>query len=262
MRYLGLELLESLQRRGKKTFSTDEAVSSLRLSQKSVLGILGRLRRSKRIVTLTNGLYAILHPTEQKHGPRPWDIIDALMRYQGLTYYVGLLSAADYWGAAHHKPQVLQVIVSENRRLRRLEALKIELHLQRAFPKRGITERIVDTGPVPVSSPELTALDLLTYPHACGGFDNVCLVVGELVGQIDYKKILAMAKNYSVVASAQRLGFFLERLGATRELTQGLREWIKKRKPSRVLLHPASARKGRIHPDWNVDENVEVDLEP
>jgi hypothetical protein len=31
----------------------------------------------------------------------------------GLTYYAGLLSAAQYHGAAHHRPQEFQIVVAK-----------------------------------------------------------------------------------------------------------------------------------------------------
>ena len=37
------------------------------------------------------------------------------MDHLGLAYYAGLLTAAEYHGAAHQRPQVFQVVVEENR---------------------------------------------------------------------------------------------------------------------------------------------------
>lgn len=262
MKNLGLEMTDWFQGRGRQVFTVQEAMTHLRLPRKSILEILFRLRRSEHIVTLTDGLYAILHPSERKHGIRPLHVIDAFMRYCQLPYYVGLLSAADFWGAAHHKPQVLQVIVSGHRGLRRLKNLRIEIHVQKCFLEQGVVEKIIETGPVSVSSAELTALDVLTYSSVCGGFDNVCLVLNDIQPQLNTKKLIALGKVYPVMASFQRLGFLLERFGAKEELLQALRDRVMKRNPSPVLLLASALRSGKLHPEWKVIENVKLESEP
>lgn len=262
MKNIGLELIDWLQSKGRQVFAVQEAVVYLKLSRKSVLEILARLRLSGRVLTLTNGLYVIVHPSERRHGIRPLHVIAALMRYCQLPYYVGLLSAADFWGAAHHKPQLLQVIISEQRRLRRLKNLRIEIHVQKYFLQNGIVEKMVETGPVAISSAELTALDMLTYESSCGGFDNVGLVVNDLQHQLDAKKLIALGKGYPVLSSFQRLGFLLECFGAKDELLRPLCAWVKKQGPSPVLLLASARRGGKLHPDWKVFENIKVVLEP
>ncbi len=44
----------------------------------------------------------------------------------------------------------------------------------------GLEERKTDTGTMKVSSSSLTALDLLRYPQASGGIDNVATVLNDL----------------------------------------------------------------------------------
>ena len=262
MKNRGLEFTEWLQSKGRQTFTLEEAIDQLKVSRKTMLEILSRLGRSGRILTITRGLYALIHPSERVHGIRPLHIINAFMRYTQLPYYVGLLSAADFWGAAHHKPQVLQVIVAEQRLLRRLGNLRIELHTQKDFPKKGIVEKTIESGYFSISSIELTALDLLTYQSACGGIDNVCLIINDLKSELDVKKIMVLGKEYDVFSSIQRLGFLLESFSEKLEFLEELKEWVIKRKPSPILLVPTTPRSGKLHPDWKVVGNVKVELEP
>ena len=44
----------------------------------------------------------------------------------------------------------------------------------------GIEDRMTDTGTMKFSSAALTALDLLRYPQASGGMDNVATVLSDL----------------------------------------------------------------------------------
>ena len=262
MKNNGLELIDWFQSTGKSVFTVPEAEAHLKLPRKSILEILARLRHAGRLLTLTNGLYVIVHPSERKHGIRPLHVIDALMRYCQLPYYIGLLSAADFWGTAHHKPQLLQVIVSEQRKLRRLKDLRIQLHVQKHFLQSGIVQKTVDTGPISISSPELTALDVLTYESSCGGFDNVSLILNDLQTQLEAKKLIALGEEYPNLSSFQRLGFLLESFNAKQELLTPLRNWIKKQNPSPILLLASAPREGKLHPDWKVFENIKVELEP
>ena len=76
----------------------------------------------------------------------------------------------------------------------------------------GIEDRKTDTGKMKISSPALTALDLLRYPQAAGGIDNVVTVLADLAEKISPAQlaVLSDAAERSVV---QRLGHLLDRLG-------------------------------------------------
>ena len=73
-------------------------------------------------------------------------------------------------------------------------------------------EHKTDTGHMKVSSPELTALDLLRYAPALGGLDNVVTVLGDLAYGLDAEQLAALSGTVerSVV---RRLGYLLESLG-------------------------------------------------
>src|SRR5690606_26981005 len=76
----------------------------------------------------------------------------------------------------------------------------------------GIEERKTDTGTMKLSGPALTALDLLRYPRAAGGLDNIATVLTDLGEKIDGEQLAALsaAAERPVV---QRLGYLLDRLG-------------------------------------------------
>ena len=76
----------------------------------------------------------------------------------------------------------------------------------------GIEDRKTDTGTMKVSSAALTALDLLRYPQASGGMDNIATVLSDLGRKIDREQLAAL----SVVVErpvVQRLGYLLDHLG-------------------------------------------------
>jgi hypothetical protein len=76
----------------------------------------------------------------------------------------------------------------------------------------GVVERKTDTGTMKLSSPELTALDLVRYIHVAGGVDAVATVLNDLGVKINGEKLFAIAAHFDR-ACVQRLGYLLDRLG-------------------------------------------------
>ena len=73
-----------------------------------------------------------------------------------------------------------------------------------------------------VSSAALTALDLLRYPQASGGMDNIATVLSDLVRKIDREQLAALSMVMERPV-AQRLGYLLDHLGHD-ELTGPMQE--------------------------------------
>lgn len=155
--------------------------------------------------------YVIVPPQFRSWGapPPPW-YIDNLMRHEGRPYYVDLLKAAELHGASHQAVMEFQVVT--DKRLPKIRAGRSAI----AFYYRkemddvavGLVDHKTDTGNMKVSSPELTALDLLRYPHASGGVDHIATVLADLGERLDGRKLarLSAAFERSVV---QRLGYLL-----------------------------------------------------
>ena len=83
------------------------------------------------------------------------------------------------------------------------------------FIARGDLERMPVTtlntprGYVRCATPEVTALELVGYPHHAGGLNNVATVLAELAEEMDEHKLLDAAE-FSPVGWSQRLGYMLE----------------------------------------------------
>jgi hypothetical protein len=62
------------------------------------------------------GFHVIVPPEYRRLGCLPADqFIPELMKHLEQPYYVALLSAARYHGAAHQKPRIFSVLVAKNR---------------------------------------------------------------------------------------------------------------------------------------------------
>jgi hypothetical protein len=93
--------------------------------------------------------------------------------------------------------------------------------------KKEISEKYISvinsrTASVRIATPELTAIDLMTYMKRVGGISTASTVLAELVESIDFSKIEADF-FYGVTASAvQRLGFLLEEVLNESAVAEGL----------------------------------------
>lgn len=205
--------LSRLLSAGRVVFTREEAQQALGTSSGAFLDAAERQQRKHHLVSPRQGFYVIVPPQYLAWGgPPPAWYIDDLMQHEGCPYYVGLLKAAELHGATHQAVMEFQVIT--NKRLPQLHVGRSSITFYYRKDLRpitaGILDRKTDTGRMKVSSPELTALDLLRYPHAGGGLDNIATVVADLAEQLDAGKLARLAAAYER-SVAQRLGYLLDR---------------------------------------------------
>ena len=164
---------------GRVVFTSAEAEEALGISRGAFHDAAERLQRRKHLLSPRQGFYVIVPPQFASwEAPPPNWYIDALMRYEGQVYYVGLLKAAELHGATHQAVMEFQVVTAK-----RLPKIRAGSNLVAFYYRKdmasildGIEERKTDTGSMKISTPDLTALDLLRYPQATGGIDNVATV--------------------------------------------------------------------------------------
>jgi predicted transcriptional regulator of viral defense system len=207
--------MASLLATGRVVFTGGEAAQALGVGRGAFLDAAERLQRRHHLLNLRQDFYVVVPPQFASWGapPPPW-YIDALMRHIGEPYYVGLLKAAELHGATHQAVMEFQVVTGK--RLSKIRAgrnlIAFYYRKDMAAAADGIEDRKTDTGIMRVSGAALTALDLLRYPRAAGGLDNVATVLADLAEKIDGNQLGAL----SAVAErpiVQRLGYLLDRLG-------------------------------------------------
>jgi predicted transcriptional regulator of viral defense system len=179
-----------------------------------------------------------------------------LMRHEGRPYYVGLLKAAELHGATHQAVMEFQVIT--NRQLPKIRAGRswITFHFRKDISgaSAGIVERKTDTGSMKISSPELTALDLLRYMPVVGGIDAVATILAELGESLDSAKLADLAPSFER-APVQRLGYLLDHLGHGDKSAVLHDVLFKKRTPPWTSLEPE--KRGIEHKDATPAERSE-----
>ena len=207
--------MTDLLSRGRIVFSREEAQEALGVGRKAFLDAAERQQHRKRLLRPRQGFYTIVPPEYLmfETPPLTW-YIDGLMRHEGRPYYVALLKAAQFHGAAHQAAMEFQVIT--DRRLPRIRvgraAIGFYYRKDMNSISKGIAKRKTPTGFMKISSVELTVLDLLRYRNGSGGLDNIATILSELGEIIDPHKLAQISSAFerSVV---QRLGYLLDWLG-------------------------------------------------
>lgn len=212
---------------GQAVFSREGALKTLQVGQGAFLDAAGRLQKQGRLISPRHGFYIVVPPQYQSWGaPPPSWYIDDLMRHEGCPYYVGLLKAAELHGATHQAVMEFQVIT--DKRLPRIAAgrstLSFYYRKDMSVLATGIIDHKTDTGRMKISSVELTVFDLLRYPQATGGMDNIATVISDLGEKIDAEKLAVIAPAFerNIV---QRAGYLLDHVGHAGK-TEKLSEYL------------------------------------
>ncbi len=159
----------------------------------------------------------VIVPLEHRSAgaPPPSWYTDDLLRHADVEGYVGLLSAAALHGASHHAPQVWQVVVDRQLRPITVGRSRWQFVYKSGLAGTPIVRRQTETGHMAVSTPEVTALDLVWYVDAVGGVDAVATVLAELGEALDGDALAKAAARFPRTVS-QRLGWLLDRVGHAR----------------------------------------------
>lgn len=261
-----IEYLDTLQDKGRLTFTKAEATRTLNLSQIAFNRAAERLIAKKQLIHPSRGFFVIVPAEYRSAGAPPisW-FINEFMKFHEQPYYVGVLSAASLHGAAHQAPQEFQVVT--NAPLRPIRAGRARVHfLTKKWIERTPTQPIrTPYGDIPISTPEATAFDLVQYVHRAGHLSNVATVLIELSEKLDSKKLAAAAKACGEITAAQRVGYLLDAF-ATPKLTLNLHNWLEKCRPALTLLRPnwkpPKSMQPRKDDKWHlvVNEDMEPDV--
>lgn len=253
------DFINALSARGQHSFTTSEVGSALGTTPASVKQSLNRLRRQRKVASPMRGFYVIVPPEYQSLQCLPAEqFVPALMDHVQQPYYVGLLSAAQYHGAAHQRPQAFQVMVSQPRRSISCGRVRVDFFVRRNLTDIPVHELNTPRGVIRISSPEATAVDLVGYQKQAGGLDQVATVLSELAESIDPSR-LAIAAHHAPVTWAQRLGFLMELVDEP-EAAAALKPWVREAARDYTMLRanrPESEM--RRDADWKIIVNADVE---
>ena len=254
-------LINSLAAEGRYHFTSADARTALGVSAAAAKLAVNRLAKQGLVASPARGFYVIVPPEYRRLGCLPADqFIPALMERLRLRYYAGLLSAAQYYGAAHHRPQAFQVVLARNRRPLACGAVRVLFIARKRIGDVPVRSFNTPRGTVFVSTVEATAIDLVGYQDHAGGLDLVATVLSELADQIDPQRLVAAAETAPLPWS-QRLGYLLELVGGA-DKAAALKEYVGDKARAATFLLPAGPpRKVRRAADWKLYINAEVEPE-
>jgi predicted transcriptional regulator of viral defense system len=256
------QCLDDIQGRGKFYFTLEDVKKQLQIEQSAVQKQLQPLLKKQKVALIRNGFYAIVPPEYRITGAPPVTYyIDGMMQVLKRPYYIGLLNAAAWYGAAHQQPQKYAVIVPPPvLPAIRKQYASIEFIYKKSWQQKDIVQQKTNAGYVMVSSPELTALDLCYYSRHAGGINQVATVLKELSEEIDANKLVEVAGRYFSRMAVQRVGYLLELLGYEDKVLP-LKEWLRHQKYHAALLESGNKNhKSKITGnDWRVIVNAEIE---
>jgi predicted transcriptional regulator of viral defense system len=253
-------LWEQLLSEGTNTVTIDEVESRTGTTRNAVyLGVKYAMDQ-KRLFSPTRGFYVVVPPEYRSTGVVPaTHFIDPMMSHLGIDYYVGLTTAAGWWGSSHHASQEFQVIVNARLPNRTIGNVRLRFISRAGLDNNAIRQVAGPRTMLNISSPDLTAVDLATDPAHVGGLSNVATILAELA-DLNGPRIGELAKRRTR-ADARRLGWLLSLV--RRDVNpHALMKLADPMHGQPTLLAPSKPRAGKVDHDWNVlvNTNVEPDL--
>jgi len=255
------DYLFNLLAKGHYTFTTKQAQKATATKLESLQTALWRARKKGLIASPIQGFHIIITPPYRKLGCLPAEyFIDDMMHYLDQSYYVGLSSAAALHGASHQKPMRFMVITPSSHTDIICGQIRINFTQRKNVEEIPVQKMQTDFGFYKVSSPEATAMDLVTYSHKSAGLDNVATVLSELVEKIDPLKLKSLTEKMKTTAWIQRLGYLLEVIG-DEELATILESTLQTTRVQKcALLVRAPTTGATLNPRWNIYINTEIEV--
>lgn len=259
--------VDDLLSKGKNAFSLQQVKGSFtQHSEAALKRSLNRLSTKNKIVSVHKGYYVIVsYEFAAKGIVPPLLYIDGLMKFLNRPYYISLLSAAALYGAAHQAPQVFMVNTAfPALRASAKKNSKIKFISVKELPPNLLEQKKTESGYVQVSSPELTALDLVNFAKQVGGLSRAATVINELVEYIKLEKINEELANYAETATLQRLGYIADQILHQQELADAVENICHQQnlKFFRVSLMAKGKRYGfPCNERWKVVENSVIEID-
>ncbi len=261
------DYIDKLQARGKLSFTHEEAMKDLNASYYSIASAIYRLKKKGCVISPARGFYIIIPPKDRQIGSiPPEDILPLLAKHEGFHYYAGLLTAGAFYGAAHQRPTVFQIFVDKKlKKDLKFGRVRIEYFFKEALEQLPTKDFLVRTGYLKVSTPEVTAMDLLQKPHKSGGLSNVATVLAELIESIDAAKLILLAKRVGNNTWLQRFGYILEMLepddyAAKERILPIVRSYLQLEPLTYIPLAPDMPTAGFSRSEtWKIIENTIIE---
>lgn len=256
------EYIKQLQSFEEYSFSWDEILQNCQVPEPTLRKELIRLVDRKEIVNLRQGFYLIIPPRYQNLGKLPVQLyVNKLFKYLKRDYYVGLFSAAAVYGASHQRIQQ-DYILTVPPTLRDIDKGKNKLRFLKTenLPDKNIIEKKSDAGMYKISSPALTAVDLVHYHTKIGGINRMLANLEEISQEIGIEDLDQLLSWYPHKSTLQRFGYLMDQLEVRESIPLEVFKRLQKESFYPVLLTPKKGVKaGKTGNRWKVDVNINLE---
>ena len=254
------DYLTEIQARGRYSVTLGELKNLFNASEKAILQNIYRLKRKTQLAQVRKEFYVVVPPQYSSRGMVPPTLFIAdMMEFLNREYYVGLFSAAALHGAGHQQPMIFQVITKKPP-LRNIKnkKLNISFYTKNNWESDQITNIKTETGYLQVSSPELTAFDLVSHNKKIGGINRILPILEDLSETIKPSALTKTAKTQKT-PNIQRLGYILDELD-NESLSNSLLKLLGGNTKEIPLSLAHKDRTGQINRKWNILINTELDF--
>ena len=262
-----LDWIEGLQSRGKYAFSLQLIKQELpNYSEAGIKRGLNRLSSKSKILSIHKGYYIIIPPQYASKGILPPSLfLDSFMKHLNRPYYLGLLNAAAYHGAAHQQPQEFFVVTNfPVLRTTNKKGIKINYISKKDVPISFTEDRKSEAGYLKISSPVLTAVDLIQFEKRIGGINRAASVLNELSEVIKPEAFTTEFIKSTPVTTLQRLGYILDKILLKPVLANNLFNALMLNNPKffRIPLKTSAPKKGFTSDErWRVIVNTQIEID-
>ena len=252
------DYIKHLNNQGIWSFKYDEA---LRNVDRDLPYAIQRMRKAGRIIDPARGFYTIIPEEISLTDRMPADrFVDDLMNFHCSPYYVGLLTAAAYYGSSHQSPQVFQVMTDPHRKAINVRGGRVKFFSKKDIQDTPIRQRNTPTGTMNISTPEATLFDLIKNSRLIGGMDHVANVISEIMEHIKVSGLKEAAVMFPLPV-LQRAGHVFEVI----EYQSGVNMLQKLIANEKLVFTPLEASGPSIRTPkdekWKVIVNTEIEIE-
>ena len=211
---------------GRVAFPLADLVKETGLSVTAARNQLLRLGNRVTRVSPRQQFFLIVSPEHRAVGAPPvaWWLHD-YFTWLGQPYYLALQSAAGSFGSNPQALQVTQVMTKIPRRSIEVGRIRVQFFVKRTVEQTPTQPLANAFAPLQASTPAATTFDLIRYAARIGGIGRAAETIAPLLPLLRGVELRRVLKIENEPATAQRLGFVLEKLGAT-QLAKVVQGWL------------------------------------
>jgi len=219
---------------GRVAFPLADLVKETGLSVTAARNQLLRLENRVTRVSPRQQFFLIVSPEHRAVGAPPvaWWLHD-YFQWLGEPYYLALQSAASALGSNPQALQVTQIMTKIPHRALEIGRIRVQFFVKRTVEQTPTQSLANAFAPLQVSTPEATTFDLVRYAARIGGIGRAAETIAPLLPLMRPAELRQVLKIEDEPATAQRLGFVLEKLRTT-NLAKVVQDWL----PSDLIFVP------------------------